>query len=183
LSGRAHGELPFPIDTWRGRHIAWPLLRFVGSTVLTLGTPIGRRLAPKVRAGGGPLLRIRRTELRAAGVDLREERTVGSADGRPVLSDGTVLDVANVVWCTGFRPDYGWIEPSITDATGWPVQHRGVVEGVPGLYVLGMPFLYAFTSMLVAGAARDARYIVQRAADLASRRGAGAAVRARSSAM
>jgi putative flavoprotein involved in K+ transport len=183
LSGRAHGELPFPIDSWRGRHIAWPLMRFVGGTVLTLGTPIGRRMAPGVRAGGGPLLRIRRAELRAAGVDLREERTVGSTDGRPVLSDGTVLDVANVLWCTGFRPDYSWIEPSITDESGWPVQYRGVVDAVPGLYVMGIPFLFGFTSMLVAGAARDARYIVERVAELASERSAGAAVHAPSKAM
>ena len=182
LSGRAHGELPFPIDTWRGRHVAWPLMRFIGSTVLTLNTPIGRRLAPRVRAGGGPLLRIRRPELRAAGVDLREERTVGVADGRPVLSDGTALDVANVLWCTGFRPDYGWIEPPVTDESGWPRQHRGVVDAVPGLYVLGIPFLYGFTSMLVAGATRDARYIVERVADVASRRDAAAAVGAPSSA-
>ena len=108
---------------------------------------------------------------------------MGATDGRPVLSDGTALDVANVVWCTGFRPDYSWIEPSITDESGWPVQYRGVVDAVPGLYVMGIPFLFGFTSMLVAGAARDARYIVERVAELASERSAGAAVHAPSKAM
>lgn len=170
LSGKAHGQLPFPIDSRRGRFVAWPILRFVGGNLLNLSTPIGRRMAPKVRHGGGPLLRIRRPELEAIGVDLRPERTVRAEGGRPVLEDGSVLDVRNVVWCTGFRPDYGWIAPSVTGPDGWPRQHRGVAEDVPGLYILGIPFLYAFTSMLVAGAARDAGYVVDHAAGLAKRR-------------
>ncbi len=174
VSGRAHGQLPFPIDSRRGRFVAWPLLRFLGGNLLTLDTPIGRRMAPKVRRGGGPLLRIRRPELESAGVDLRAERTVDAKSGRPVLADGTVLDVANVIWCTGFRPDYGWIEPSVSDAEGWPRQHRGVVDEMPGLYVMGIPFLYAFTSMLIAGADRDARYVIDRVAALAALRAAGA---------
>jgi putative flavoprotein involved in K+ transport len=169
LSGRAHGQLPFPIDSRRGRFLAWPILRFLGSNLLNLGTPIGRRMAPKVRRGGGPLLRIRRPELEAAGVDLRPERTVRAEGGKPVLEDGSVLEVRNIVWCTGFRPDYGWIEPSITGPDGWPRQRRGVVDDVPGLYILGIPFLYAFTSMLVIGADRDARYVVDRALRHAAR--------------
>jgi putative flavoprotein involved in K+ transport len=168
LSGAAHGELPFPIDSRRGRYIAWPLMRFLGSRVLTLSTPIGRRMAPKVRMGGGPLLRVRRSDLRAAGVDLREQRTVGVKDGKPQLADGSVLQVANVIWCTGYRADYSWIDLPITYAQGWPEQSRGVVESVPGLYIMGVPFLYAFASMLIAGAPRDARYIVERVASRAA---------------
>lgn len=174
VSGRAHGELPFSIDSRQGRFVAWPVMRFLASNVLTLSTPIGRRMAPKVRRGGGPLLRVRRSDLKAAGVDLREARTVGVEGGKPALADGSVLDVANVIWCTGFRPDYRWIDPPIVDDAGWPVEHRGVVDAVPGLYVLGIPFLYSFASMLVAGAARDARYVVDRVAARAARRGESA---------
>ncbi|HEX6127860.1 MAG TPA: FAD-dependent oxidoreductase [Candidatus Limnocylindria bacterium] len=170
LSGKAHGQLPFPIDSRRGRYVAWPMLRFLGSNLLNLSTPIGRRAARKVRRGGGLLLRIRRPELEAAGVDLRPERTVRVENGKPVLEDGSVLEVRNVVWCTGFSRDYRWIEPSVTGPDGWPRQHRGVVQDLPGLYILGIPFLYAFTSMLVTGADRDARYVVERAAALAGRR-------------
>ena len=71
-----------------------------------------------------------------------------------MLADGRALDVANVVWCTGFRPDFSWIELPITGDDGWPMQRRGVVASMPGLYFLGLPFLYAFASMLVAGAGR-----------------------------
>jgi putative flavoprotein involved in K+ transport len=168
VSGRVHGELPSPIDTFVGRNVEWPLVRLLGSTLLTRRTPIGRRMAPKVRRGGGPLLRTRRRELVAAGVELRPARTVGTRDGRPLLDDGATLDVANVIWCTGYAPDYHWIEPSITGDDGWPVERRGVVESLPGLYVLGIPFQFGFTSMLVAGAGADARYVVDRVAAAAS---------------
>jgi putative flavoprotein involved in K+ transport len=122
-------------------------------------------MAPKVRMGGGPLLRVRRSDLRAAGVELHEARTVGVRGGKPELADGTVLDVANVIWCTGYRADYSWIELPIPYEAGWPQQYRGVVPSVPGLYLMGIPFLYSFASMLVAGAGRDAGYIVDRIAE------------------
>ena len=183
VAGAAHGQLPFSVDSRRAR-LAWPLMRFVAWNVLTLRTPIGRKMAPKVRAGGGPLLRIRRGDLEAVGVTLNEARTVDvDARGRPVLADGTALDVANVVWCTGFRPDYGWIELPVFGEDGWPKERRGVVDAQPGLYFLGIPFLYSFTSMLVLGAGRDAAYVVDRLAARAADRGRdGAAAVARSTA-
>ena len=176
VSGKAHGQLPFSVDSRRAR-LAWPVMRFMASNVLTLGTPIGRKMAPKVRAGGGPLLRVRRGDLTAAGVTLHEARTIDvDGRGRPVLSDGTALDVANVVWCTGFRPDYGWIELPVIGEDGWPRERRGVVDDSPGLYFLGIPFLYSFTSMLVLGAGRDAAYVVDRLAARAADRSQGVAV-------
>jgi putative flavoprotein involved in K+ transport len=164
LSGKAHGQLPFAvIDTWRAR-IVWPIVAFVASHLLTIRTPIGRKMAIEVRKGGGPLLRVRVPDLDRVGVERFAARTVGTRDGKPVLDDGTVLDVANVIWCTGFRQDYGWIElPDAVDEDGWPRQQRGVAPS-PGLYFLGIPFQYAFTSMLVGGAGRDAGYVVDRIA-------------------
>jgi putative flavoprotein involved in K+ transport len=90
-----------------------------------------------------------------------------------------VLDVANVLWCTGFATDYSWIRPSIRlDEFGWPVQYRGVAP-TPGLYFLGVLFQYSFTSMLIIGAGRDAAYVVDRIADrLVDARPVGDAVRA-----
>ena len=152
------------IDTkWRARLIL-PIVNFVGSHVLTMRTPIGRKMAPEVRKGGGPLLRVRLPDLDRVGVERHAARTVDVRDGKPVLDDGQALDVANVIWCTGYRPDYAWIEPSIVGDDGWLIQNRGVTA-IPGLYVLGVPFTYAFTSMLVAGAGRDARYVVDRLAE------------------
>jgi putative flavoprotein involved in K+ transport len=163
VSGRAHGQLPVSVDSRRGR-MGWKVMKWVAWNLLTLDTPIGRKMAPQVRKGGGPLLRWRRPELLARGVELVEAKTVGVRDGKPVLADGRVLDVANVVWCTGFDRDYSWISPAIEQDGGWPVQERGV-STTPGLYFLGLIFQYAFTSMLVLGAGRDADHVVGRIAE------------------
>ena len=164
VSGKPHGELPFLVfDTWRAR-LLLPLLGFVESHVLTIRTPMGRKAAARSRVLPAPLLRVRRAELDRAGVERHESRVASVLDGKPVLEDGTVLDVATIIWCTGSRPDYGWIEPSVTGPDGWPVERRGVSD-VPGLYFLGVPFQYGLTSMLIDGAARDARYVVDRLAE------------------
>jgi putative flavoprotein involved in K+ transport len=82
-----------------------------------------------------------------------------------VLADGALLDVANVIWATGYRPDYALVAAPIVGDDGWPIEERGVSPTVPGLYFLGVPFQYAFSSMLVAGAGRDAKYVVERIAE------------------
>ncbi|HXU85888.1 MAG TPA: FAD-dependent oxidoreductase [Verrucomicrobiae bacterium] len=167
LSGAFHGQIPFRvIDTPRAR-IVWPIITFVFSHLLTIRTPMGKRMRAAIRSGSGgaPLLRVRLPDLDAAGVERHDARTVGVKDGKPVLADGTVLDVANVIWCTGYRRDYSWIGAPVAGRDGWPEEVRGVSPTVPGLYYLGIPFTYAFTSMLVGGAGRDARYVVDRIAE------------------
>ena len=162
LAGHFHGELPFKItETWFAR-IAWPSFEFVATHLLTMRTPIGRKMAPFVRTGGAPLIRVRSGDLAKAGVQRYDSRIVGIQDGKPALDDGRTLDVANVVWCTGFRPEYGWIEVAdFVGDDGWPKGVRGAAAA-PGLYFLGIPFTYGFTSMNVAGAGRDAKYVVDR---------------------
>ena len=161
LSGTDTGQLPAPVESRRGRMLFRGLF-FAGTHVLTVDTPFGRKVRPHIRHGGGPLLRYRRRDLRAAGVERVLARTVGVQDGQPVLDDGRLLDVANVVWCTGFRPDYSWIRfPFEVGEDGYPVQYRGVVSSSPGLYVVGLPFLHSFASMLIGGAGRDAERVVR----------------------
>jgi putative flavoprotein involved in K+ transport len=166
LSGKDTGQIPAPIESRRGR-MGFRVLFFAGTHVLTVDTPFGRKLRPHIRHGGGPLLRYRRKDLRKAGVERVLQRTVGVENGLPVLDDGRVLDVRNVVWCTGFRPDYSWIRcPFELGDDGFPVQYRGVAESSPGLYFVSLPFLHSFASMLIAGTGRDAervaRHIVER---------------------
>ena len=174
LSGKDTGQIPAPIESRRGR-LFFRGLFLVGTHVLTVDTPLGRKARPHIRHGGGPLLRYRRKNLRAAGVERVLARTVGVEDGLPVLDDGRVLEVRNVVWCTGFRPDYSWIRfPFALGEDGFPVQYRGVVSSAPGLYVVGLPFLHSFASMLIGGAGRDAERVVQhivteRATELAAK--------------
>ena len=165
-----HAPRPAAVPGHRGRRAQaiCPVIVFLAKHVLTLRTPIGRKMAPHVRMGGGPLLRVRREDLDRAGVERFEARTESVEDGKPMLADGQVLDVANVVWCTGFRPDFRWIELPITGDDGWPEQQRGVVSSAPGLYFLGLPFLYSFASMLVAGAGGDAAYVADRVVERAN---------------
>ncbi len=172
LCGRSTGQLPFRVDS-RFAQLGNPLMRFVAMHVLSMGTPIGRKLRPEIRSVGGPLLRIRADDLREAGVERVFERAVGVVDGKPVLADGRVLDVANVVWCTGFKNRYRWIHiPIPMGEDGFPEQERGVVPGLPGLYFTGILFQYAFSSMLVLGAGRDAKRVAKH---IVSRRGVPAA--------
>ena len=158
LSGRINGEMPFDIEG-RAAHIALPILWRVANHVLTVRTPIGRKVRAKVRAHGGPLLRIKRAHLREAGVEHVELRVEAVRDGRPVLADGRILNVTNVVWCTGFRKDVSWIDVDVTGEDGWPAQSKGAVDSSPGLYFVGLPFLYSFASMLIGGVGRDAERV------------------------
>jgi putative flavoprotein involved in K+ transport len=77
----------------------------------------------------------------------------------PVLEDGRVLDVSNVIWCTGFAPDYRWVKLPVFDEDGDPVHDRGVVESEPGLHFIGTYFLYSLSSVLIGGVGRDAEHI------------------------
>jgi putative flavoprotein involved in K+ transport len=165
LSGRSHGQMPIKVTDTKRAMLGWPVVEFVFGHVLTMRTPMGRKMRPAVRNGGGPLLRVRLGDLDSAGVERHNDKTVGIRDGRPMLADGTVLDVANVVWATGYRPDYSFIAAPVVGDDGWPVEERGVSPTVPGLYFLGVPFQFAFSSMLVAGAGRDAKFVVDRIAE------------------
>jgi putative flavoprotein involved in K+ transport len=158
LSGRHPGTEPTRPGSAADRLLT-PLLWFVLSHVLNVKTPIGRKVRPKLRMMGLPLARVKPADLLAAGVERVHARTVGVKDGLPVLEDGRVLDVANVIWCTGFQPDFGWIALPIFDSDGEPLHERGVVASEPGLYFVGLFFQSAGTSSLIGGVGRDAAYI------------------------
>jgi putative flavoprotein involved in K+ transport len=169
LSGAVKAEIPVDLESFRAR-LAAPVLWFLANRVLTERTRWGRAVKPQVRAGGTPLLRVKRADLDAAGVHRVESRTTGVVDGRPELADGTVLDVANVLWCTGFRQDFSFNPPAVTGADGWPRDKGGVVPESPGLYFVGLLFQRGFYSMLVGGAGRDAEHIAKQILSRAGRR-------------
>jgi len=162
LAGRPSAELPLR----HGRTAArWglPVVRFLGLHVLNLNTPIGRKAAPKFRSMAAPLIRTKSKDLAAAGVQL-SPRVAGVRDGSPVLEDGTLVEAANVIWCTGYHEDYSWVNLPAFDLQGEPQQTRGVANNVPGLYFLGQEFLYSAASATLPGVCRDARYLAGRVA-------------------
>src|SRR5918994_3371260 len=159
LSGRPSGEIPVRHGPAMARFF-FPVIRFVGHHVLTLRTPIGRKAQPRFISHSAPLIRVKLKDLAAAGVE-QVPRTVGMEDGRPALEDGRVLDVSSVIWCTGFREEFPWIDLPIFDENERPLHERGVVVAEPGLYFVGMPFQYAATSDVLPGVGRDAEYIAK----------------------
>jgi putative flavoprotein involved in K+ transport len=158
LSGRDKGEVPLRIETRKARFVL-PILWFIASHVLTVKTPVGRKVRPHVLADGAPLIRVKSDDLLAAGIE-RVPKTVGVQGGLPVLEDGRVLDVANVIWCTGFKEDFSWIDVPIFDDDGEPMLERGVACD-RGLYFVGRDFQYSFVSENVGGVGRDAKYIAK----------------------
>jgi putative flavoprotein involved in K+ transport len=122
---------------------------------------MGRKALEEVRFHGGPNVWVKRSDLRDRGVERVLDRATGVQDGRPVLTDGRVLDVANVVWCTGFRQVFDWIDLPIFGADGWPREMRGVVPEAPGLFFCGLAFQYAFSSTVLPGIGRDAAYVAE----------------------
>jgi putative flavoprotein involved in K+ transport len=129
--------------------------------VLTVKTPMGRKAKPQILKGGAPLIRVSVKDLHDAGVKIMP-RVTGIKNGLPVLQDGTTVHPTVIIWCTGYKPDFSWVQPVITDETGWPVTDRGVSAVLPNLYFVGMPFQYALTSGLIGGVGRDADYVVNK---------------------
>jgi putative flavoprotein involved in K+ transport len=159
LAGSGTGNIPFRIEGLASRLLLYRLvLRVLFHRVLTVKTPMGRKMRQVLSAKGAPLIRIRPREITDAGVE-RVGRVAGVRDGLPVLEDGRVLQVANVVWSTGFHHDFSWIDlPGVGDE---PAHERGVVDGQPGMYLVGLHFLYAMSSAMIHGVGRDAEHVAR----------------------
>jgi putative flavoprotein involved in K+ transport len=156
LSGQARVHLPRFV---LGRHIfswLWPILSRINRD-----NWLGRLLAARMGEGGDPVVGISLKDLARSGIK-RVPRIVDVEEGKPMTADGQILDVANVIWATGFCSDYRWLSLPIFHYDGYPLHKRGVVEGEPGLYFVGLRFQYRPTSHLVGGVSTDARYIVRR---------------------
>jgi putative flavoprotein involved in K+ transport len=160
ISGEPTAVIPFRIEGWFGRKIGVKLVRFMATKVLTTSTPIGRKVRPKMLTKASPVVRVKSRDLKAVGAE-RVARVTGVEGGRPQLEDGRVLDVQNVVWCTGYKPGFDWIDLPVFGDDGKPVQERGIVADVPGLYFCGLFFQHSLWSETVVAMPRDARYIVE----------------------
>ena len=188
LAGRDVGQVPFDIEgRWARLFLIRLVMRVIFHRVLTIRTPMGRKARPQMIAHGGPLVRLKRAQLQRAGV-VRVPRVVGVRGGMPQLDDGRVLDVANVVWAAGFDAGFSWIDLPIfttppapdgrasSGAPGEPAHRAGIVDGAPGLYFVGLHFLYAASSAMIHGVGRDASRIADA---VAARQGVARASNAR----
>ena len=168
IAGTESGRVPFRHGGALARHIFLPLMfRVIGHRVLTVHTRVGRKMRPKLLSHAAPLVRVTPPDIAAAGIQ-RVSRVVGTRDGLPVLEDERVLQVENVIWCTGFRPDFSWIDLPIfggqakePNEPNEPIHVRGIVPDEPGLYFVGLAFLYAMSSAFLPGIGRDAEHVVK----------------------
>jgi putative flavoprotein involved in K+ transport len=163
LSGKEAGHIPWRIESIFARHVLMRLVRFIGHHVLSLKTPIGRKVRPKMLHRTTSLIRVKPKDFEAAGIE-RVGKTIGVRDGLPVVAGGESLDVQSIIWCTGYANGFSWIDLPIFDSIGDPMHEQGVVPRVPGLYFVGLHFLYAMSSASFMGIARDAKRIARHVA-------------------
>ena len=122
---------------------------------------LGRLVRHRLARRGGPLIWHTEAFLRRSGVR-RVPRVSGVRDGRPQLADGRVPAVAAVVWCTGFRPGYDWMDARAVGPDGWPDQRRGVSVTLPGLGYVGLRQQHTIGSGFLGAMSGDAAYVVDR---------------------
>jgi putative flavoprotein involved in K+ transport len=156
LAGRDVGRPPATQfrRLFGGKPYWWFLRR-----VMTIDTPLGRRMKANVLTHGNPLVRTQREEVAGAGVEFTP-RFTGAMEGKPQLEDGRTIPADGILWATGFHPDYRWINLPVFDEMGRPRQERGVVREAPGLSFVGLHFQTGLTSSLLGGVGEDAKYIV-----------------------
>lgn len=160
ISGKPSYTIPRGLSQISQKLDWWLLQR-----LLTIKTPMGRKVKPQFIHGGGVFHYLAK-EMSESGIP-KIERIAGTREGKLILESGQTVESAVIIWCTGHRPDFSWIKEKITDERGWPVTQRGV-SSVEGLYFIGMPFQFGLTSSLVAGVDRDAAFITK---NIAARRG------------
>jgi putative flavoprotein involved in K+ transport len=158
LAGRHPGQVPFDIDSRRGQ-LAVPLVMFAFRHVLTLRTPMGRKVHAKSAGHGVNLVRNKLADLDAAGIT-RVGRIEQARGGQPIASQGELPAVNTVVWCTGSGPDYRFLEVPVFGTDGMPRHSRGV-SVIPGLFFIGTHFQFALASEQIQGVDRDARYLLK----------------------
>jgi len=88
----------------------------------------------------------------------RFEPTVVDASPRLAL-DLTSGEIETIIWATGFRPDYSWLNVPVLDSKGM-IRHDGGVVEAPGLYLIGTPFLRRRKSSFIDGSRADAEELI-----------------------
>ena len=157
VAGKPTAQIPDFIFKYFGKQFVW-----LNKYVLNTKTPMGRKFQAKIQQGGGaPLIRISPEAAQQAGVKI-VARLKGPQNGWPITENGEKIEAAAIIWCTGFHPDYSWLDlPDAIGVNGYPVAGRGVSSVYPGLYFVGSQFQHSLTSTWLGGVGRDAGYIAE----------------------
>jgi putative flavoprotein involved in K+ transport len=138
-----------------GKDLFW-WLSGVGFMKVSTDSRLGRKLAKRdVLIGSSP------KRLRRSGVTLRG-RLMGARGKHVLFEDGSELEIDAIIWATGYRSDFSWIDiPAIKDPEGAIVHRRGVTDA-PGLFFLGLPWQHTRGSALIGFVKDDAAFIAGR---------------------
>jgi putative flavoprotein involved in K+ transport len=143
-------QTPLP-QRFLGRDLFWWLTK-TGLIKKTVDSRFGRRARHRDTLVGSTPRKARRH-----GVNLKPRAV--DASGRTVsFADGSELQVDAVIWATGYRPDYSWIELPVLGERGQARHRRGVTD-VAGLYFLGLTWQHTRGSALIGWVKDDAEYI------------------------
>jgi putative flavoprotein involved in K+ transport len=144
-------KMPMLPQRLAGRDLFWWLTRLRLLRV-SVTSRLGQRMSSRDFVIGSS-----RRQLAAVGVRFRP--AVAGAEGRTVrFANGTSLDVGVVIWATGYRPDYSWIDIPGVVGDGKVIHRRGVTEA-PGLYFLGLSWQHTRGSALLGFVDNDAAYL------------------------
>jgi putative flavoprotein involved in K+ transport len=152
LSGPDTGAIP-------RRFLGHDVYRWLWPTLLQVPVRLYGQMARNKKFAGDPLVGISAKDMNRSKLT-RVGKTVATRNGLPVLEDGRTIDVAAIVWCTGFRPDFSWIDLPVFRNDGYPAHHRGIVPQAPGLGFVGLRYQYRISSSLLGGVGRDAKFVV-----------------------
>ena len=139
-----------------GRDLFWWLTK-TGLIKKTVESRIGRRARDRDTLIGSSTRDVKRH-----GVEVKS-RVVGASDRAVTFADGSELDVDAVIWATGYRSEYGWIEVPVFDHNGRVLHRRGVTD-YPGLFFLGLTWQHTRGSALLGWVKDDAEFISERIA-------------------
>ncbi|MBZ9715401.1 flavin-containing monooxygenase [Deinococcus multiflagellatus] len=149
--GRPQPALP---QRLLGRDI-FDVLSTLGLLDVSAASPLGRALQRRDPVIGTNLKRLSR-----AGQLQLASRIVDTAGQALMTQNGQRLETEGVVWATGFRPNYRWLDVGVLDEHGFPI-HDGGVTRVPGVFFLGLPWQRTRSSALLGGVGQDAQRLVQ----------------------
>lgn len=158
LAGRDNGSFP---RSFLGKDIYW-WLKTLGLLNATIHHPIVKRMRKK-ETTGDPLVGRKMSKVGEKCALKRAAKVQTAKNGSLVMEDNVLVAMPdNIIWATGFQPDFSWIKLDIFKEDGYPNHERGVVKEVPGLYFLGLKLLFRLNSSLIGGVGRDAEYIAGR---------------------
>ena len=145
-----------------GRDLFWWLTK-TGLIKKTVESRIGRRARDRDTLIGSSTRDVKRH-----GVEVKP-RVVGASGGAVKFEDGSELEVDAVIWATGYRSEYGWIDVPVFDQNGRVLHRRGVTD-YPGLFFLGLTWQHTRGSALLGWVKDDAEFISERIAATADKR-------------